>query len=182
MLRAIASKVDILDNKNSVALEYHNYVENLINNSFVLQMKIYTQHGATTCYQHCINVSYYSYRLCKFLKLLRFDVKSVARAGLLHDFFLYDWHTEKREKGSKLHGFSHSQIALENAKKHFELNDCESDIILKHMFPLNIKPPKYRESVIVVLVDKYCAILETGCSVLTTYSNLLKRRKTNEVA
>lgn len=181
MLRAIASKIDILDNKNSIALEYHSYVESLINNSFVLQMKLYIQHGSTTCYQHCINVSYYSYRFCKLLKLFNFDIKSVARAGLLHDFFLYDWHNKKREKGNKLHGFSHPQIALENAKLHFELNDCECDIILKHMFPLNIQPPKYKETMVVVLVDKYCAILETAYSILTSFISLFKKRKTNEV-
>jgi uncharacterized protein len=181
MLRAIASKIDILDNNNNIALEYHNHVKKLIDNPLVLQMKLYTQHGSTTCYQHCINVSYYSYRLCKILRLLKFDVQSVARAGLLHDFFLYDWHTRKREKGTRMHGFIHSQIALENAKRHFELNDCECDIILKHMFPLNIKPPKYRESLIVICVDKYCAVLETGHSVAIAFSNLFKRRKANEM-
>jgi len=42
MLRAIASKIDILDNNNNIALEYHNHVKNLIDNPLVLQMKLYT--------------------------------------------------------------------------------------------------------------------------------------------
>ena len=43
----------------------------------------------------------------------------------------------------------------------FELNELERDIILKHMFPLTLKLPRYRESYIVLLADKYCAVYET---------------------
>ena len=32
------------------------------------------------------------------------------------------------------------------------------DIIIKHMFPLNIKPPKYIEGWIVTLVDKLVSL------------------------
>ena len=35
-------------------------------------------------------------------------------------------------------------------------------MIEKHMFPLNITAlPKYRETLVIVLVDKYCGLLET---------------------
>jgi len=80
------------------------------------------------------------------------------RGGLLHDFFLYDWHVKNQRKG--LHGFTHPRVALENAIEHFDLNDTEKDIIEKHMWPLTIRLPKTKESLVVSLVDKYCSLLE----------------------
>jgi len=48
------------------------------------------------------------------------------------------------------------KIAIE----HFDLNDTEKDIIEKHMWPLTIRLPKTKESLVVSLVDKYCSLLE----------------------
>ena len=80
---------------------------------------------------------------------------------MLHDFFLYDWHEPRKVNSFKeLHAFAHPKIALQNSLKNFELNDLEKDIIVKHMWPLTIKFPKYIESYIVTFVDKYCATVE----------------------
>ena len=49
---------------------------------------------------------------------------------------------------------------VENSLKNFTLNDLEKDVIVKHMWPLTIKFPKYKESYIVTFVDKYCATVE----------------------
>ena len=57
--------------------------------------------------------------------------------------------------------FSHAQTALKNARKDFELGEIEQDVIQKHMFPLNLKPPKYKESVLVCVADKISALDET---------------------
>ena len=83
----------------------------------------------------------------------------MIRGALLHDYFLYDWH----EKGEnhRLHGFYHPKRALLNARKHFDLNGIEEDIIIKHMFPLTFPAPKYKESVIVCIVDKWISTKET---------------------
>ena len=60
------------------------------------------------------------------------------------------------------HGFTHPRTALENACKYFNLNEIEKDIIEKHMWPLTLrKVPKYKESVVVTMVDKYCSTKET---------------------
>lgn len=155
MLKAIGSKLD-LENKD---LEYNHLVADLLENEIVLKMKEFPHHGDTTCFQHCLNVSYYNYKLCRFFSL---NERAGARAGLLHDLFLYDWHTYKPAKGERLHGFTHAGAALKNVKENFYISDLEADIIEKHMFPLNITAlPKYRETLVIVLVDKYCGLLET---------------------
>ena len=46
------------------------------------------------------------------------------------------------------------------ASRDFELSDVERDVIRKHMFPLNPALPRYRETVIVTLADKVCAVQE----------------------
>ena len=42
------------------------------------------------------------------------------------------------------------------------LTPVEQDIILKHMFPLTLQPPRYLESLLVCLVDKGCSLYETA--------------------
>ena len=80
------------------------------------------------------------------------------RGALLHDYFLYDWHIP--DENRPLHGRYHPSAALKNAEEDFELSDMERDIIKKHMFPLTLTPPAYKESLLVCLVDKACSIYE----------------------
>ena len=131
-------------------------IDDLINNKTVQEMKKYRQHFNTSCFDHCLIASYYCYSICKKLK---FDYRSAARAAMVHDLFLYDWRKHQDDKKG-LHAFTHPRIAYENANKLFNLNEKEKDIILKHMWPLTIVPPKYKESFVLVIVDKYCAITE----------------------
>lgn len=132
-------------------------IQDIIDNPTVEQMKIYHQHYDTNCFDHCLIASYYCYTICK---KFNWDYISCARAAMLHDLFLYDWHEPvKNHKG--LHAFIHPEIAYSNASKLFNLNKKETDIILKHMWPVTFfKFPKYKESFILTLVDKYCATLE----------------------
>lgn len=137
--------------------EFELIISEIANNKTVQEMKKFKQHYDTSCYDHCKHVAYTSYIICKKLKL---DYKSAARAGMLHDLFLYDW--RKRQDGRKgLHAFTHPKTALENSKKLFEINEKEEDIILKHMWPVTIKLPKYKESYIITIADKYCAVSES---------------------
>ena len=144
--------------KNNI--EYYTCIKELIETPVVLQMNQYIQHGNTTCLSHCLSVSYKSYIIAKKLNL---DYEAVARAALLHDLFLYDWHKKEREKHLfQKHGFTHPKLALENALKYFELSEKEKDIIIKHMWPLTLRQvPKYKESILVSIIDKYSSTSET---------------------
>lgn len=130
-------------------------IEDVINNPSVQMMRSYPHHFRVSCFEHSVHVSYVSFILCK---LLGMDYYSAARGGLLHDLFLYDWHSEERAEA--LHGFSHPKIAYSNADSMFQLNNIEKDIILKHMFPLTWPPPRYREAWVVCWADKFCTISE----------------------
>lgn len=136
--------------------EFNSIIQDIVQNDTVQQMKNYRQHFETTCFDHCQTVSYYAYKMCKFFKC---DYKSAARAGMLHDLFLYDWR-KPRPDGKGWHAYRHPRTALNNAMKIFDLNKIEQDAILKHMWPLTIPLPRYKESFIITLADKYATFLE----------------------
>lgn len=135
--------------------EYLTYIEDLLETEEVQRLADFVQHYHSTRLDHSISVSYYSYKLAK---KWNGDVRATARAGLLHDLFYYDWRTTKFDEGS--HAYMHPRIAVENAAKLTELSDLEKDIIVKHMWGATLALPKYKESYIVTMVDKYCAIKE----------------------
>jgi uncharacterized membrane protein len=135
---------------------YKIYCE-ITNNSEYKKLKKINHHKNVSIYEHNIKVAWISYNIAKKLNL-RLD--EITKGALLHDFFLYDWRHEKPRSG-KLHGFDHPKEALENSLKYFSpLTSLEKDIILKHMWPLTISPPRYTESFIVCVVDKIVATYE----------------------
>ena len=154
MINLIKSKLNLRVDFSSYD-EYKKCISDLVQNETVWTMGSFVQHSDITCLEHSIYVSYISFLVCR---RFNFDYCSAARGGLLHDFFLYDWHIKESHDG--LHGFVHPYTALRNANKCFDLNDMEKDIIVKHMWPLTLKLPKYKEALIVSFVDKYCAIME----------------------
>jgi uncharacterized protein len=120
--------------------------------------KQWIQHGNVSVFMHSLLVACLCLRMVDYFHL-KVDKQALVRGALLHDYFLYDWH--EPDESHRLHGFSHATKALENAEKEFELSLIERDIIKKHMFPLNISPPRYKESVIVCIADKISAVCET---------------------
>ena len=56
--------------------------------------------------------------------LFHLDAKSAARGGMLHDLFLYDWHTHARETGERLHGFTHAEKAYKECRKDIPSEPC----------------------------------------------------------
>lgn len=124
---------------------------------FAQQRRLY-QHGTTTVLRHCVNVAAVSLLLAGALRL-SVNKRALLRGALLHDYFLYDWHTPGAAQG--LHGLTHPKAALKNAQEDFDLTATEEDIILHHMFPLTPCPPASQEGWLVCLADKYCALKET---------------------
>jgi len=122
------------------------------------ETKNFIQHGNTSVYTHVISVAKKSIEIAEKYNL-KVDMDSMIRGALLHDYFLYDWHDGKRERW--IHGFTHPMKAYKNAKSEINLNGLERDIIIKHMFPLTILPPRYLESWIVTFADKYVSAVET---------------------
>ena len=118
----------------------------------------YMQHSDISVYKHCISVAYTSVELADRLAW-NVNRRELIRGALLHDYFLYDWHI--KDPNRKAHGFSHAAAALQNAERDFALNAVERDVIARHMFPLNLTPPRYRESILVCIADKICAVYET---------------------
>ena len=133
------------------------YGEDVIGSQNMEIQKKAIQHGNVSIYEHSLGVACLSIYLASWLGI-EVDKKSLVRGALLHDYFLYDWHY--RDQNHRLHGFRHARRALHNASNEFFLNSIEQDIIVKHMFPLNIKPPRYRESMIVCIADKICTVME----------------------
>ncbi len=125
--------------------------------------KAHIQHGTMTVNSHCMNVAKYSLSISN--KLAKIGIKckrdELIRGALLHDYFLYDWHDADHVSPHNLHGFKHPKVALNNAKKEFDLTPREKDIIGKHMWPLTVVPPRCREAWIVTTADKWCSLLET---------------------
>ena len=131
----------------------------LFSNNF-RSTKRHIQHGSMTVNQHSRNVARYSLAISRRLGI-RVNERELIRGALLHDYFLYDWHVGDYRKPHKLHGFYHPGRALRNAREEYDLTHREQDIIKKHMWPLTVVPPVYREGWIVTVADKWCSVMET---------------------
>lgn len=106
-------------------------------------------------YEHTLRVSFDSYKIAK---KFGWDYEAAAIGGILHDFYDKPWQTKKEQKTPflKKHGFVHAEQARKNALKYFpdKMNPKIEDIIKKHMFPLNRRLPKYKESWLITIIDK----------------------------
>ena len=83
-------------------MKYYNLVYDIINDNEFKKIDNCVHHGISR-FDHSCRVSYYSYKVCRILGL---NYKEVARAGLLHDFFLSENITKKDKMKSM---FVHSK-------------------------------------------------------------------------
>ena len=144
--------------------EYMMIIDDIMKNNKFKKLANYKHHGMTRL-EHSIKVSYNSYKIAKKLHL---NYYSTARAGLLHDFFINEDLSHKKQKFSM---FFHPYESINNSTKYFELNEMERDIIITHMFPsLPHKIPKYLESWLVSIVDKIVATEEFYTSYAKPYT------------
>lgn len=149
--------------KKKNLIDYYSTVSIILEHEEFEKRKEYMHHGKYSVYEHSLKVSIIAYKVASILRL---DKKSVAIGGLLHDFYdkpwLIDGRPVKNESKNflKSHGFIHARQAAKNSYIHFPelMNSKIEDIIVKHMFPLNILPPLYLESWIVTICDKYISL------------------------
>ena len=134
-------------------IKHYRELAEILESDTYQSMNQFRHHGRTTCYDHCLAVACATFIVSR---RCRMDFISATRGALLHDLYLYDWHTDS--KG--FHGFRHPFISLQNAEGLFSLNDIERDAIIKHMWPLTPIPPKYPESFLVSMADKIATLSE----------------------
>lgn len=149
--------------------EFYACIQDIVTHPAVLEMKKYYQHCETDCYEHCLDVAYNNYKICKKLGL---DARSAARGGMLHDLFLYDWRKHSKETGDRLHAITHPIAAYRNACKYFHLNKVEKEVITKHMWPVSVILPRYPETYVICLTDKYCGSRE----IMEYYAKILQNK------
>lgn len=143
--------VKIMLKRNKI--EFHNIIKDILDNEEFQKLDGQLHHGITR-YGHSLRVAKGTYKICKKLKM---DYKLATRAALLHDFYLDDSFGD--EKAKKIFAI-HPNVALENAKKYFDINEMQANVIQAHMFPCNKVLPRYKESWIVTCVDKGVALYE----------------------
>lgn len=135
--------------------EFFHLTEDLLFTEEVMSMGQWKHHGEVTCLEHSLFVAYTSYRIGKKLKL---DLSAIARAGLLHDLYLY--HKRDKTAHSGWQCLDHPKIAVKNAENITVLSQKEENIILAHMWPCGGQVPRSFEAVLVNAVDTICAALE----------------------
>ena len=149
----------VIGSDSSIKKVMRRYGSDILESESFMSEVNYIQHGVINCYEHSLAVTYVSVWLIKHLHI-RADMRSVVRAALLHDYFLYDWHDNA--KWHSLHGYHHARKAMQNARRDFHVSKKVQQIIYRHMFPLNLtRIPYFREAAIVCLADKICALTET---------------------
>lgn len=121
-------------------------------------LKEFSQHRGNTTFQHCENVALFAYDIAQRLHW-ELDADDIIKAAMLHDYYLYN--TSEMEMSDYEHGVTHPKRAIQNAQKHFELNENVRGAISSHMWPLPFSPmPKTKLAIIINLADKYSAFME----------------------
>lgn len=145
--------------------EYLEVAGDIYNSPQLQQLEYFEQHFKINRLQHIRSVAYLSFLITKKFNM---NYIEATRAATMHDLFYYDWRED--DISHKLHGYRHPGFALKNAYYLCgTLTPLEIDIIKKHMFPLTPLFPKYKESFIVSMMDKYCASIEMLYSVSKKY-------------
>ena len=133
---------------------YHSFKED----EKIQRMKQVPMHLGSNCFVHCFKVAKLAIK--RALRHKKVDLKLVLLGSILHDYYLYDWRTDKSKK--KRHGYDHPFIASKNAEEDFQIPKEVKKIIESHMWPMNIKNfPNTKEARIVSLADKALALKES---------------------
>lgn len=161
----------------------------MVNEEF--QKRRLFKHHHNSVWDHSIDVSLRAYKVAR---RYRADKRICAIAGLLHDFYPLAWQYSKeleeynpkyldrlsrKEPLLKKHGFTHAREATENYLiffKEYE-NKRISNSIKRHMFPINIVPPRYMEGWVVSMADKKSSFKDSMHIIKGILFNTKKKNK-----
>ena len=119
------------EKKKQIYMLLREHASDILESENFRSTRNYIQHGNMPVHRHCIDVAGKSIAISKLLRIPCSE-RELIRGALLHDYFLYDWHHYE----GNLHGFSHPETALLNAREDFMLTRKEENIIRSHMWPL----------------------------------------------
>ena len=142
--------------------ELEKLYQEFLNNELILKMKSIPMHRGSNCYLHSFRVTKLAIK--NAIKHKHPNLKNILIASILHDYYLYDWRVERDKK--KGHTSKHPQIAIENARRDFDIEQEVASIIGSHMWPFNFRTyPKTKEARIVGLADTLIATKEAFTSI-----------------
>ena len=130
------------------------YTADLLRQPLVQSMTQYRHHRVIDTHYHSTFVAYRVLKLCEAFNIGE-ESRAIVRASLLHDFYLYEWYTEKHEEN---HIYYHPKASVRNIEAHLgHLSEMQRNMILSHMFPLNRVAPHCVGAWLLILADKQCA-------------------------
>ena len=133
--------------------KYLDINRDLLSDSLVKSMAQYRHHGEINTLYHSVYVSYCVLKMCCTLNAA--NTADIVRASLLHDFYLYEWYTEKHDEN---HIFYHPKESVKNIEEYFgRITSKQKNMILAHMCPLSKKMPGSLGAWMLTAADKYCA-------------------------
>ena len=154
---------------------FHEMTADITSHPLFLQLRAYPHHGGeNSLYIHSVSTARCAYRLARRFHMREERIRAVTRAALLHDFFGYDWQSERHRRFMRrysgwrrikhMHAFIHGALAARRADRVFGLDERQRAAITSHMFPL-APFPKSSEAWVITLADKYVASKEVSAAV-----------------
>ena len=81
MEKAILSRINLKTLDTHIAYDYFETISDLIDTKEVQDLKKCSQHLATSRFQHSLNVSYYSFLICRVQPVLVFYMTYITMIG-----------------------------------------------------------------------------------------------------
>ena len=151
---------------------FQEMTKDILNHPLFVELKDCPHHGGeNSLYVHSVDTAKFAYRLGRRFHLKEDRVRALTRAALLHDFFGYDWQSDRHrrymrrytgwQRVRRMHAFIHGSHAARRAGRYFDLDQRQRDAISSHMFPL-ASWPRNSEAWLLTLADKVVASKEVG--------------------
>lgn len=151
---------------------FQDMTNDIVSHPLFKELKSCPHHGGeNSLYIHSLDTARCAYRLGRKFHLKEDRLRALTRAALLHDFFGYDWQSDRHrrfmhrysgwQRIRHMHAFIHGSHAARRAGRYFDLDQRQKDAISSHMFPL-ASWPKNSEAWLLTLADKVVASKEVG--------------------